>query len=168
LGAPTQKTLADAEAEACLDRLAHFSAATGGGMPWKEEAGQTGLFLSARAFVPVSQTWALVQAAESLAAKAGLPFAFRISAARGALDLWLRQQPGSDPRLESVAAWATDLRNTAVAFGGQLMVTGRPETLAASVDTWTNPGPALQLMRRLKERFDPQRTLNPGRFVGGL
>jgi FAD/FMN-containing dehydrogenase len=27
---------------------------------------------------------------------------------------------------------------------------------------------AFELMRRLREEFDPRRVLNPGRFVGGL
>jgi glycolate oxidase FAD binding subunit len=35
------------------------------------------------------------------------------------------------------------------------------------VDTW-GPVPALDLMRRVKERFDPERRLAPGRFVGGI
>jgi len=35
-------------------------------------------------------------------------------------------------------------------------------------DAWGDPGDALPLMRALKHQFDPKRTLNPGRFVGGL
>jgi glycolate oxidase FAD binding subunit len=29
-------------------------------------------------------------------------------------------------------------------------------------------GQALELMRRVKQRFDPARTCNPGVFVGGI
>jgi glycolate oxidase FAD binding subunit len=37
------------------------------------------------------------------------------------------------------------------------------------LDRWgTVPEPALALMRRVKERFDPARTCNPGLFVGGI
>jgi glycolate oxidase FAD binding subunit len=35
-------------------------------------------------------------------------------------------------------------------------------------DAWGAVGPSVRLMRGLKERFDPKRTLNPGRFVGGI
>jgi glycolate oxidase FAD binding subunit len=36
------------------------------------------------------------------------------------------------------------------------------------LDAWGAPPPSFAIMERLKERFDPQRRCNPGRFVGGL
>jgi glycolate oxidase FAD binding subunit len=36
-----------------------------------------------------------------------------------------------------------------------------------AVDVW-GPVPGLAVMRRIKERFDPDGRMNPGRFVGGL
>ncbi|MGC1379518.1 MAG: FAD-binding oxidoreductase [Candidatus Baltobacteraceae bacterium] len=33
---------------------------------------------------------------------------------------------------------------------------------------WGEPPPAVEQMRALKARFDPNRTLNPGRFIGGI
>jgi glycolate oxidase FAD binding subunit len=38
----------------------------------------------------------------------------------------------------------------------------------ASLDVWGKPPPAIERMRELKARFDPNGTLNPGRFVGGI
>ncbi len=38
----------------------------------------------------------------------------------------------------------------------------------AVADVFDHPGPALELMRAIKRRFDPSSLLNPGRFVGGL
>jgi len=37
-----------------------------------------------------------------------------------------------------------------------------------NVDVWGPEPPGFQVMRRLKERFDPWGVLNPGRFIGGL
>jgi len=36
------------------------------------------------------------------------------------------------------------------------------------IDAWGPAGNSFPIMRNLKERFDPERRLNPGRFVGGL
>jgi glycolate oxidase FAD binding subunit len=37
-----------------------------------------------------------------------------------------------------------------------------------TVDAWGDAGPDLALMRRVKRTFDPDSTMSPGRFVGGL
>jgi glycolate oxidase FAD binding subunit len=39
----------------------------------------------------------------------------------------------------------------------------------SDLDRWGPvPGPALDLMHRVKRRFDPAGTCNPGLFVGGI
>jgi glycolate oxidase FAD binding subunit len=40
-----------------------------------------------------------------------------------------------------------------------------PDSLRREIGAWGSPPPTLELMRRLKNAFDPERTLNPGRFV---
>lgn len=52
--------------------------------------------------------------------------------------------------------------------GGTLVVNAAPPAVRAAFDAWGTPPPAFELMRALKERFDPQRLLQPGGFVGGL
>jgi glycolate oxidase FAD binding subunit len=42
-----------------------------------------------------------------------------------------------------------------------------PATTKAALDVW-GPVPGLDLMRRVKGEFDPDRRLAPGRFVGGI
>jgi glycolate oxidase FAD binding subunit len=46
-------------------------------------------------------------------------------------------------------------------------VVDAPAAVKKSVDVW-GPVPALDLMQRVKDRFDPDRRLSPGRFVGGI
>ncbi|WP_394835666.1 FAD-binding oxidoreductase [Pendulispora rubella] len=52
---------------------------------------------------------------------------------------------------------------------GSLVVEEAPADVRAGIDPW---GPAaagsLAVMGELKQRFDPERRLNPGRFIGGL
>ena len=52
----------------------------------------------------------------------------------------------------------------------QPVVQDAPPALRGRVDPWgpPQPQPVLDLMARLKERFDPAGTCNPGLFVGGL
>jgi glycolate oxidase FAD binding subunit len=49
------------------------------------------------------------------------------------------------------------------------VVLDAPDELRAAVDPWGVPdGPELTLMRRVKERFDPDGICNPGRYVGAM
>lgn len=52
--------------------------------------------------------------------------------------------------------------------GGSLILQAAPPALRAATDAWGTPPASLFLMRRLKDRFDPGRRLNRGRFVGGI
>ena len=59
-------------------------------------------------------------------------------------------------------------RSWAESVGGTLVVEEAPPAIRVGFDPWGTPPPAFMLMRALKERFDPERRLNPGGFVGGL
>ncbi len=52
--------------------------------------------------------------------------------------------------------------------GGSLVVLRVPGALHAKTDVWGCNSDALPLMREIKRQFDPNRILNPGRFVGDL
>lgn len=65
------------------------------------------------------------------------------------------------PALAAARAWAESA-------GGTLVTTEAPTAIRDAFDPWGTPPPAFALMRALKERFDPQRRLSPGGFVGGL
>lgn len=67
-----------------------------------------------------------------------------------------------------VATGLRDARAAAVAVGGSLVVCEAPTAVRPAVDPWGPPPPSLDLMRALKDRFDPDRRLAPGRFLGGI
>lgn len=51
---------------------------------------------------------------------------------------------------------------------GSVVVLEASPALKREIDVWGHAGDALPLMRRIKDQFDPGRTLSPARFVGGL
>jgi glycolate oxidase FAD binding subunit len=88
------------------------------------------------------------------------PGAIRGSAGAGVLAVGLRD----DDRLGDELA---QLRAIAARHGGSAVLRYAPPHRKAAMDVW-GPVPALGLMRRLKEQFDPEYRLSPGRFVGGI
>jgi glycolate oxidase FAD binding subunit len=52
--------------------------------------------------------------------------------------------------------------------GGSTFVQTVPPALRESIDAWGEPPATIALLREIKRQFDPNRTLNPGRFVGGI
>lgn len=68
----------------------------------------------------------------------------------------------------SLAKGIEDLRHWVVRHGGSLVILSAPSPIKAVVDVWGPIGNTLALMRELKRQLDPQRLLNPGRFVGGI
>jgi glycolate oxidase FAD binding subunit len=64
-------------------------------------------------------------------------------------------------------AFLSELRKGCDPLGGRVVVLRAPGKTKAAVDIW-GPVAGLELMRRLKQQFDPNRILAPGRFVGGI
>jgi len=64
------------------------------------------------------------------------------------------------------------LRETAGTLGGSVVVEQCPLAWKRELDVWgdlpSGMDPGMEIMRRLKNKFDPHRTLNPGRFIGEL
>jgi glycolate oxidase FAD binding subunit len=86
---------------------------------------------------------------------------------------------GPDARVSSHAGvgvtWAAipaaeaigGLRAQIAGVDGTAVVVAAPPSVLAGLDAW-GPVSGLELMRRVKAEFDPQRRLAPGRFVGGI
>ena len=84
---------------------------------------------------------------------------------RAALGLWWIALPATAPG-ELVTAIA---RLRKVLAPSPCVVLDAPAHVRAHLDPWDHvEDPGVVLMRRVKERFDPTRTCNPGIFVGGI
>ena len=60
------------------------------------------------------------------------------------------------------------LREALRPVDGTAVVLRAPDDLLGQLDHWGPVGDSLDLMRKVKARFDPERRMSPGRFVGGL
>jgi glycolate oxidase FAD binding subunit len=69
--------------------------------------------------------------------------------------------------VEAAAKMLQDLRSALENSDGSLIVLRGARGLSG-VDTWGKCGDALPVMLSVKQQFDPRKTLNPGRFVGGI
>jgi glycolate oxidase FAD binding subunit len=100
-----------------------------------------------------------------LAACADLPARPAVRGSAGAGKLHAAFPPEAEPPV--VARCVEQLRERAAEWGGDVVVLRAPQAVRAAVDSW-GPVPALALMRRIKNEFDPEHRLAPGRFVGGI
>jgi len=71
------------------------------------------------------------------------------------------------PAAEGVSALGR-LRSEIAGHDGTAVVLGVPDEFRAGLDHWGPIGNSMELMRKVKHRFDPERRLSPGRFVGGM
>ena len=62
----------------------------------------------------------------------------------------------------------TALRTRAEAAFGSVVVLHCPAEMKQQFDALGSAGDALAVTTRVKAQFDPNGTLNPGRFVGGI
>jgi glycolate oxidase FAD binding subunit len=142
------RILDEADAAALWPRLAQ--------RPW--EPGDAGLKLRA----PIAELCLLLAEAQDAAQRAGLATRIAAHAASGIGYLALR---GSD---DALAPAVRAIRAAAEGRGGSAVVHEAAPALRREVETFGSVGDALGLMRRVKEQFDPEAVLSPGRFVGGI
>lgn len=151
----SETTLDGASAEAAWDRVADF------------ESALSSVFSRAvlvKASLPISAGEQFLELAELEAAKEGARTACLNHSGVGIVYVGLLTQEVR-PSLGGVT---NSLRKAARRLGGALVVLRSPAELKRDIDVWGPPGDAFDLMRRLKEAWDPQGVLSPGRFVGGL
>ena len=132
-----------------------------GVLPWREDADRPGTGL--KLTCALSGLAPVLDAAHRAAADAGVTLTVRGSGGAGVLYGALP----ADAPVAAVAAVVARTRAVCTEHGGALVVLESPAGVQAEVDTW-GPVPAIDLMRRVKQQFDPERRLAPGRFVGGI
>jgi glycolate oxidase FAD binding subunit len=69
---------------------------------------------------------------------------------------------------ERAASLLRSLRELAVAGRGQVVVLNCPASWKGRLSVWGPGRGDLELMRAVKEKLDPRRLFNPGRFVDGI
>ncbi|MEV8512728.1 FAD-binding oxidoreductase [Dactylosporangium sp. NPDC051484] len=128
-----------------------------GEYPWAP--GDVGIKLTCA----LSRVSYLLTAAGVAAQLHDVPLRVRGSAGTGVLYAGL--PGGTDPGV--VAGVVSDLRAAARAGAGHCVVLTAPPAVRTRIDVWGHVD-GLDLMRRVKDQFDPAGTLAPGRFVGGI
>ncbi len=60
------------------------------------------------------------------------------------------------------------VRQIAHRYGGSAVVEHCPLPVKAQIDVWGDLPDSMAIMRRIKDKFDPDGILNPGRFLGSI
>ncbi|MDE2822601.1 MAG: hypothetical protein OXK79_03755, partial [Chloroflexota bacterium] len=86
---------------------------------------------------------------------------------QGVIDIhWLNVEGESSS--EHVSAAISKTVQAIQRVGGTAVVTHAPALIKETLDVWGEPTSAIDTMRNLKRQYDPNRLLNPGRFMGGI
>lgn len=110
-----------------------------------------------------TQLGAAAQACAAAAAASGVTAELQAHVLLGVLTARV-----SDGDAAAHAAFVDDWRGGLGDLGGHAVVRRTAEGVADVVDVWGPPPPAIELMRQVKRRLDPDGRCAPGRFVGGI
>ena len=80
--------------------------------------------------------------------------------------MWWDDFGGADP--VQVAGALREIQAAAVSLGGDAVLERCPNAVKQYIDAWGSRRSGMAIMRRIKQQFDPENVLNPGRFIGGL
>ncbi|HET9476972.1 MAG TPA: FAD-binding oxidoreductase [Dehalococcoidia bacterium] len=148
--------------ERCLQEARHLAGKAGGtpfGAPLRTSAAAVQFAehpLSVRARLLPTQVPAFIHAVESHAVGP-----LDASPLLGEIN-WLSVKGGDQRK------WIESARLTASSVGGTLEVQFCSPELKRQIDVFGPPPPSFPLMRAIKQQFDPNNVLSPGRFVGRL
>jgi glycolate oxidase FAD binding subunit len=123
--------------------------------------------ISCKVSVPTSQTGKVFCLWENMMAEKGLDLGLRCHAGSGVIhaDILLKSL---DPDADEFVQTLNEMRERVKALEGTMVLKRTPLPLKKRIDAWGTPNRDFSIMENLKKRFDPDRLLNPGRFVGGI
>jgi len=125
-------------------------------LPWSK--GDVGLKIGA----PPSELTAILDSVLGAAERAGVEVRLSGHAGTGVMFAGLS---GEDDGLVDVVEEVREIR---VRRGGSVVMQEAPLSIKERLEVWGPAGDYLGLTRRVKEKFDPGYTMNPGRFLGGI
>lgn len=91
----------------------------------------------------------------------------RAHAANGVVRLLLAREPQTEESIIDLSQKLTRLRESLESRGGRMVLT-RAAGLRGKIDAWGGAGATAPLMLAIKKSYDPDRLLNPDRFVNGI
>ena len=92
----------------------------------------------------------------------------QVMALLGSGVLYLVVPVTSDTDFQALTERLAQLRQSAMAAHGNLVVETAPPKLKQHIDVWGTVGDTLGLMKQVKARFDSRGLLNPGRFISSI
>ena len=69
---------------------------------------------------------------------------------------------------EQALSFVNSIVSTVSNSNGSYIIEKCPLSVKQQVNVFSDVGNSIEIMRRVKKQYDPQNTLNPGRFVGKI
>jgi len=121
-----------------------------------------------KAALPLTQIGPFLARGQQVAARYELATAASAHAGSGIAFLYLLPAPRMADAARRQAQAATEMIHAGNNLSGRVTVPWCPTEVKRDVNTWGPLHDDFALMKKLKVQFDPDRILNPGRFLGGL
>ncbi|MEE2710709.1 MAG: FAD-binding oxidoreductase [Gemmatimonadota bacterium] len=122
-----------------------------------------------RASVPPEDLGRLYQMAEDRCQKKAIGCAMISHFGNGAMTLvFYLEKPFENKTVDILTPILTELTAAASNMDGSFTIDHAPVALKERISVWGTPRNDWVMMKQIKDRFDPRRTLNPGRFINGI
>ncbi|MFQ5663524.1 MAG: FAD-binding oxidoreductase [Terriglobia bacterium] len=118
--------------------------------------------------LPLTQVGPFLAKARQVAARYELPAVCGAHAGSGIAYIHLLPPAAMADAPRRMAQTATEMIHAGKNLGGRVTIPWCPTEVKRDVNVWGPLGDDFSLMQKLKAQFDPDRILNPGRFLGGL